>query len=421
VKQSLEKSHTPGRNATAASGRVPRDYRAFLDDLKSRIRSAQMRAALAVNRELIQLYWDIGRSIAEKQDAVGWGKSVVERLASDLHREFPAVSGFSASNIWRMRAFFRAYADRSPILAQPVRELATPKKLAQAVRELDKPFVPQPVRQLRSAPAAPPQPLPEIPWGHNVVLVEMLKDLAERLWYAQQIIAHGWSRNVLVHWIESDLYSRQGKAITNFSSALPPAQSDLAQQILKDPYNFDFLTLHAEAMERELEEGLLEHITRFLLELGAGFAFVGRQVRMEVDGEDFWIDLVFYHLRLRCFFVIDLKAGNFKPEYAGKMNFYLSAVDDRLRHADDGPSIGLILCKTRSKVIAEYALRHLQRPVGVARYITKLTEKLPSELAGKLPSIKEIEAELAKRSRRGRAGSNHTAKSSRLKPQSRAR
>ena len=237
----------------------------------------------------------------------------------------------------------------------------------------------------------------ELPWGHNVVLLEKLRTTDQRLWYAQQAIANGWSRNMLEHWIESDLYARQGKAITNFKAALPAPQSDLAQQVIKDPYNFDFLTLHSQAAERELEEGLLEHVTRFLLELGEGFAFVGRQVHLEVDGEDFYIDLLFYHLHLRCFVVIDLKSGQFKPEYAGKMNFYLSAVDDQRRTPDDAPSIGLILCKTRSKVIAEYALRHLQRPVGVARYVTKLTERLPRELAGKLPSVRQIEAELTTR------------------------
>lgn len=344
------------------SGRVPRDYRAFLEDLKTRIRSAQLRAALAVNRELIQLYWDIGRAIVQKQRVEGWGRSVVERLARDLQNAFPGLEGFSARNIWHARSFFLAYT--------------ASEKLK--------------------------QPVSEIPWGHNLVLLQKLKDTDQRLWYARQAVTHGWSRSMLVHWIESDLYARQGKAITNFKATLPPHQSDLVHQVLKDPYNFDFLTLHAGAQERELEEGLIEHVTRFLLELGAGFAFVGKQVHLKVDGRDFYIDLLFYHLGLRCFFAIDLKTGEFEPEFAGKMNFYLSAVDDRMRQHGDGPSIGLILCRTRSRVIAEYALRHLRRPVGVARYVTKLTETLPSELAGKLPTIKQIEAELAKPLRPGR-------------------
>jgi len=244
---------------------------------------------------------------------------------------------------------------------------------------------------------SPPPAVIEIPWGHNVVLLFHVKDAAARSWYARQTIQNGWSRNMLEHWIDSDLYGRQGKAITNFKTAMPPAQSDLAQQILKDPYNFDFLTLGPDALEKQLEEGLLEHITRFLVELGEGFAFVGRQVRLEVDGEDFSIDLLFYHLHLRAFIVIDLKARKFEPAFAGQMNFQLSAVDDLMRKPDDAPSIGLILCRTRSKIIAEYALRHLQRPVGVAGYLTKLTAKLPKELAGNLPTVKQIEQELSTR------------------------
>jgi predicted nuclease of restriction endonuclease-like (RecB) superfamily len=230
--------------------------------------------------------------------------------------------------------------------------------------------------------------------GHDIVLLFKVRDSAARLWYAQEATANGWSRSMLEHWIESDLYARQGNAVTNFGNALPPEQSDLANEILRDPYNFDFLTLRDQAAERDLEEGLLAHIRKFLIELGAGFAFVGQQVHLPVDGEDFYIDLLFYHLKLRCFIVVDLKATAFKPEYVGKMNFYLSAVDDQLRHADDRLSIGLILCRTRSKVIAEYALRNLTTPVGVTRYTTKLLDSLPAELKDSLPSPQDIEAEL---------------------------
>ena len=229
---------------------------------------------------------------------------------------------------------------------------------------------------------------------YNIVLLFKLKDSAHRLWYAQQTIANGWSRSMLLHWIESDLYSRQGKAVTNFKVTLPAPQSDLAGELVKDPYNFDFLTLRQDAAERELEQGLLDHIRKFLLELGAGFAFVGQQVHLEVDGEDFYIDLLFYHLRLRCFIVIDLKVQPFKPEFAGKMNFYLSAADDLLRHPDDKPSIGLILCRDRNRTIAEYALRDLAKPVGVARYVTKLVESLPANLRDALPSVEQLQAEL---------------------------
>lgn len=345
--------------------RIPTGYGEFLDDLKARIRAAQIKASLSVNRELIELYWSIGRDIVQRQRIEGWGKATVERLAADLQREFPGVGGFSRQNIWRMRAFYLAWTE--PVLSQPARELKG--------------------RNL-------PQTAAEVPWFHNVVLIEKLKDPAQRLWYAQQTVANGWSRSVLLHWIDSDLYARQGKAVTNFTATLPAPQSDLAGELVKDPYNFDFLTLRKDAAERELEQGLLDHIRRFLLELGAGFAFVGQQVHLEVDGEDFYLDLLFYHLKLRCFVVIDLKVQPFKPEFAGKMSFYLSAVDDLLRHGEDKPSIGLILCKTRSKIIAEYALRDLAKPIGVARYVTRLTESLPKPLRDSLPTIKQIETEL---------------------------
>lgn len=235
-----------------------------------------------------------------------------------------------------------------------------------------------------------------LPWGHNVTLLESLSDPAARLWYAHKALENGWSRTMLSHWIDSDLHARQGKAVTNFKTTLPPAQSDLAVQILKDPYNFDFLTLHQEAKEKDLETGLLEHITRFLIELGEGFAFVGRQMRFEVDGEDFSIDLLFYHLRLHSYFVVDLKTRKFLPEDGGKMSFYLSTIDEQMRAPIDGPTLGLILCRTHSKVVAEYALRHLQRPVGVADYKVTFTDKLPKSLASNLPSIKEIERELSR-------------------------
>lgn len=365
---------------------LPGGYDQFLADVKSRIGAAQIRASLAVSTELVQLYWTIGRDIADRQVGQGWGTKAIDQLAEDLARAFPGIVGFSRTNIYRMRSFYQAWPAEKPeraFVPQPVGQFAAPPP---------HPIVPQPVGQLQSS---PPQELTAIPWGHNAVLLEKLKERDQRLWYARQTIEHGWSRSMLVHWIESDLYARQGKAITNFERTLPAPQSDLAKQLLKDPYNFDFLTLAADAAERDLENGLLDHVQKFLLELGTGFAFVGRQVPLEVDGEDFFLDLLFYHLRLRCFIVIDLKTGDFKPEHGGKMNFYLSAVDDRLKHATDQPSIGLILCKTAKKTIAEYALRDLAKPVGVARYVTKLVEKLPKELTEALPTIEQIEAALA--------------------------
>lgn len=345
---------------------VPPGYDTFLKELKDRIRSAQLRAALTVNRELLVLYWQIGRDIANRQKQKGWGAKVVDRIAQDLRSEFPGVEGFSRTNLYRIRAFHLAFSEAKEIVPQAVGQLAV---------EL-------------------PPAILGVPWGHNIVLLEQVKSDAERLWYAKAAVEHGWSRAVLVHWIESDLYKRQGKAVTNFEKTLPVPQSDLARETLKNPYNFDFLTLGKEAVEAELESGLVAHIRKFLLELGAGFAFVGQQVHLEVGGEDFYIDLLFYHLKLRCYVVIDLKMTPFKPEYAGKMNFYLSAVDDLLRHPDDAPSLGIILCKAKNKVVAEYALRDLNKPVGVSSYVTKLVESLPAEFRESLPSPEAIEAEL---------------------------
>jgi predicted nuclease of restriction endonuclease-like (RecB) superfamily len=356
------------------------DYRALLKEIKSRIETAQIKASLAINRELIQLYWDIGRRIVERQEAKGWGAGVIDQLAADLQRAYPGIMGFSASNISRMRAFFRAYSGLPIISAQPVPKFKSPQS-AQSVP--------------KTAIDLPPAAVANIPWGHNVVLLFKLSRTPERLWYANQALENGWSRSMLEHWIESKLHVRQGKAVTNFKDVLPPPQSDLASDVMRDPYNFDFLTLRKQAAERELEEGLLAHIRKFLIELGAGFAFVGQQVHLAVSGEDFYIDLLFYHLKLRRYIVIDLKTTAFKPEYAGKMNFYLSAIDDQRRHVDDEPSIGLILCKTRSKVIAEYALRNVGKPMGIARYTTRLRAGLPADLKGSLPTPKELEDELA--------------------------
>lgn len=335
---------------------LPVGYDRVLADIKQRIRVAQVRAGLAANRELVLLYWDIGRVILDRQKREGWGAKIILRLSRDLSRAFPALHGFSPRNLLFMRAFAEAYP-------------AAPK-----------------VKQLVSL----------IPWGHIIRLLQTVKSPAEREWYIRQAVAHGWSRNILEMQIETGLVHRQGKAATNFSRTLPAPQSDLAQQILKDPYVFDFLTLADDARERELENALLEHLRDFLLELGAGFAFVGRQVRLEVGGEDFSIDLLFYHLKLRCYVVIDLKARAFLPEDAGKMNFYLSAADDLLRHPHDQPSIGLLLCREKPgrRLVLEYALRDMRKPIGVSHY--QLTRALPDNLKSSLPSVEEIETELAR-------------------------
>ncbi len=339
--------------AKAASIEVVVGYDELLRDLKARIGQAQVRAALAVNSELVMLYWSIGRDILVRQQQQGWGAKVVDRLAADLRRAFPEMKGFSRTNLLYMRAFAEAYPDEQ--------------------------FVQQAVGQ--------------IPWGHNVRILDQVKDVQAREFYIRQTVQHGWSRTVLEMQIESNLYGRQGGGTTNFERTLPAPQSDLARQLLKDPYNFDFLTLGQEAHERDLERGLVEHIREFLLELGVGFAFVGSQYHIEVGGQDFYLDLLFYHLRLRAYVVIELKVTEFKPEYAGKMNFYLSAVDDLLRHEQDQPSIGIILCKTKNKVVAEYALRDTQKPIGVSSF--QLTESLPEKLQGSLPTIEELEEELS--------------------------
>ncbi len=380
---------------------LPSGYVEMLTDLKARLRTAQVKAALSVNRELVALYWDMGHAILRAQHEQGWGAKVIERLAADLRKEFPGMSGLSRANLLFMRAFAEAWGE-APIVLQPVRQLEAGSdemkagrkgsaKVQQPVRQLSHPKGQQAVAQLA---VAPPEPLTSLPWGHNLVLLHKLKNPAIRLWYAGAAIEHGWSRAVLTVQIETKAHERAGKALTNFARTLPPPQSDLAQQVLKDPYTFDFLTIAADARERELEHGLVEHIQKFLLELGVGFAFVGRQVHLEVAGEDYYLDLLFYHLKLRCFVVIDLKMEPFKPEFAGKMNFYLSAVDDQMRNAADQPTIGLLLCKGKQQLTVEYALRDLAKPIGVAGWKTRLVESLPKKLRGVLPSIADLEKRL---------------------------
>jgi predicted nuclease of restriction endonuclease-like (RecB) superfamily len=380
---------------------LPAGYARVLTDIKQRIRAAQVRASLAASRELVQLYWDVGGMIVQRQQREGWGASVIERLARDIQKAFPALKGFSRQNIWFMRAFHLAWTRDLQRLQQPARE--TPrKKLLQPARETGMAaMVPQAVGPLPPQFSAdwagklPPPAVLSIPWFHNVVLVHRVKDPVERLWYAQAALEHGWSRDILALQIESRLFHRKGKAVTNFSRTLPAPQSDLAAQMLKDPYVFDFLTLTDAARERDIERQLVQHLARFLVELGAGFAYVGRQVHLVVGTTDSYLDLLFYHTRLHCYVVIDLKDRGFTPEDAGKMNFYLSAVDAQMRQPEDKPSIGLLLCRNRDRLVAEYALRDIHKPIGVAEWKTKLTRALPDNLKSSLPSIEEIEAELA--------------------------
>lgn len=331
------------------------DYRQGLEDIKRRIQSAQTRAVLAANTELLQLYWDIGRQLAQWQKERDWGTAVVEQMATDLQSAYPGIKGFSRPSLFAMRQF---YAFLSPRFGQFE-------------------FVSQPVRQ--------------IPWGHIRTLLVKVKDVDEALLYAQACVDNGWSRSVLTLQIEQRYHERIGQAASNFAKALPAPQSELVQQSLKDPYVFDFLTLQADAVERDIENQLVAHITRFLLELGKGFAFLGRQYALQVNGRDYFLDLLFYHARLKCYVVIELKAGAFKPEYVGKLNFYLSAVDDLLRTEGDQPTIGLILCKDKDHLDVEYALRDIHKPMGVSSFITK---DIPLDVQSQLPSVQEIEDEL---------------------------
>ncbi len=331
---------------------VPEGYAAWLQDLKTRIHGAQQRATLAVNRELVLLYWQIGRDILARQASQGWGAKVIERLAHDLRAAFPQMKGFSPRNLKYMRAFAQAWPDA---------------EFVQAV-------------------------LAQLPWYHQLALLDKLPSPEDRRWYAAKAMEHNWSRNVLVMQIETRLRERSGNAVTNFDERLPKPQSDLARESIKDPYRFDFLGLTQEAEEREIEHALVKHVTEFLLELGAGFAFVGRQVLLDVGGDEFFIDLLFYHLKLRCYVVVELKAGKFKPEHLGQLGFYLTAIDRQVKTEHDQPTIGLLLCKSKNKVVAEYALGDKSQPMGVAEY--RLIESLPAELQTSLPSIEQIESEL---------------------------
>ncbi|KVZ09730.1 PDDEXK nuclease domain-containing protein [Burkholderia ubonensis] len=337
---------------TLSAGPWGDDYRSWLTDLKQRVEHARQRAAASANRELVTLYWQIGRDILERQQRRGWGTKVIDQLARDLKDAFPDMRGFSPRNLKYMRALAQAW---------PAPE-----------------FVQQAVAQL--------------PWSHVVTLLDKLKDPATRDWYAGKSLEHGWSRNVLAMQIDTQAHTRAGSAVTNFDARLPPPQSDLAREALKDPYVFDFLGLTEDSQERDIEQALTRHITRFLLELGAGFAFVGRQYRLEVGGDEFFIDLLFYHLKLRCYVVVELKATPFRPDYAGQLNFYLSAVDAQLRAPEDQPTIGLLLCRERNRLVAEYALRGMANPMGVAEY--QLLRQIPKSLESGLPSIDRIEAEL---------------------------
>lgn len=340
---------------------LPQDYQKTLTYLKKRIQQAQAKAILAANKELILAYWDIGKIIAERQETGKWGTGIIEKLSRDFQNLFPGQAGFSPRNLIRMHAFYAAYEN-----------------------------LPQVVAELESLPVF------HIPWGHNALILEKLKDTSKRLWYAQKTVENGWSRAALEGNIKSKLFDREGKAITNFGNLLMQPQSGMAQEAFKDPYIFDFLELANEHTELDVERGLIQNVQKTLLELGKGFALVGRQYHLQVSDSDFYIDLLFYHTKLHCYIVVELKARKFDPRDVGQLQFYLSVVDDQLRTADDKQTIGLLLCKTKDNIIAEYALRDLHKPIGIAGYETELVSKLPKELKGSLPTVEELEAEFEK-------------------------
>lgn len=342
------------------------EYKSWLAKLKQKFLQTQLKAAVKVNSSLLEFYWSLGADIVEKQKNSSWGDGFLKELSHDLMVEFPDIKGFSERNLKYIRQWFSFYSSHKSIGQQPVAQLTYSQQL---------------VGQLT-----------QIPWGHNLKIISNCKNIEEAEYYVQNTIKHGWSRSILTHQIESGLWQREGQATHNFTQTLPAPQSDLARQTLKDPYIFDFLTLSQKHSEKELEQGLIEHITHFLLELGAGFAYVGKQFPVQVGERDFFIDLLFYHTQLHCYVVIELKIGDFEPEHAGKLNFYIKAIDEQLRKEGDHPTIGILLCKNKDRLVAEYSLSDIQKPIGVSEY--QFTQSLPENLQSKLPSIEEIENEL---------------------------
>lgn len=353
-----------------------KDYAAWLECVKSKVRTVQIEAVMKVNTELLSFYWELGADIVVKQTHAKWGEGFLAQLSKDLMSEFPDMKGFSLRNLKYVKQWYLFYNQDNTIGQQAVAQIAK-QAFSQSLNQKNQ----QPVAQIT-----------QIPWGHNLAIIAKCKNLDEALYYVQNTIVYGWSRSVLTHQIESDLWRREGMATTNFAQTLPASYSDLAHQTLKDPYILDFMTLTKEHSERELERGLIQHITQFLLELGTGFAYIGHQVPLQVGERDFFIDLLFYHVQLHCYVVVELKAVDFEPEHAGKLNFYIKAVDEQLRREGDQPTIGLLLCKNRDKLVVEYALSDILKPIGVSEY--QLTHSLPSDLKSSLPTVEEIEAEL---------------------------
>ncbi len=354
------------------------NYQHWLAELKQKIRNSQVKAALQVNAELLSLYWEIGKELTDKQAHSNWGDKIISQLAKDLLSEFPGVKGFSATNLKYIRKWYQFY---SSIGQQPVDQLEKTNK-----RKSEKSGQ-QPVDQL-------PELLGKIPWGHHIQIIINAGKYEEAVFYVQETMINNWSRAVLVHQIQSGLYKRKGNAITNFELTLPKVQSDLARESLKSSYLFDFLGLGEEIQERELEKALIQHIKKFMLELGRGFAYVGNQYQLVVEDDDYFLDLLFYNYQLHCFVVFELKVGDFKPEFTGKLNFYINTIDEQIKGKKDNATIGVLLCKTPNETVVKYSLKGIDTPMGVAEY--EFTNALPKRLKAEMPSVQELEEELEK-------------------------
>jgi len=366
------------------------EYKSWLTDIKMRIKQTQIKAAIKVNTELLHLYWDLGHDIVVRQVETTWGSGFFEQLSKDLAAEFPHLKGFSATNLKYCKRFYQFYT-QDETFHQVGGEVGSQitQQLAAQLQPADNKQV---VIRHQVGDELENNLVFKIPWRHHVEIFTKCKTTKEALFYVQKTIQNGWSRSMLTHHLELNLYEREGKAVNNFAATLPAPQSDLAMQTLKDPYIFDLMSLTEKYNERELEDALTENITKFLVELGTGFAYVGRQVPLNIDDTEYYIDLLFYHLKLRCFVVIELKAAKFVPEAAGKTSFYLSAIDDLMRHSTDNATIGIIICKDKNNLVAEYALRGINQPIGVSEY--QLSKLLPENFKSALPSIEEIEEEL---------------------------
>jgi predicted nuclease of restriction endonuclease-like (RecB) superfamily len=355
----------------ATMNKKENEYRQWLIDLKNKIRQSQIKAAVKVNTELLRLYWDLGHDIVIRQMDAAWGSGFFEKLSKDLKKEFPDLKGFSMVNLTYCKRFYQFYTQDVSILQQVVEEI--PQQLAEELES---------------------HSIFQIPWFHHVQIFTKCKSVHEALFYVQKTIENGWSRAVLMNFLEADLYSAQGKSLNNFSRLLPETQSDLANEILKDPYNFDFFTLTEKYKEKELEDALIDNITKFLLELGQGFAYIGRQVPVKTGKKERFIDLLFYHTELHCYVVIELKAGEFEAEYAGKLGLYISAINHQRKKETDNPTIGLMICKTKDNIEVQYSLEIINQPIGVSEY--KLSKLLPENYKSVLPSIEDIENQLKK-------------------------